>query len=90
MTIDVADPSQPIGVFGHYDTLILNFVEPITGVKQVWAQDLLAENATDIMSRIHISGHQISIPGQIIDQIGLSAADPGDISVPGLVIQIER
>ena len=90
VTIDVADASQPIGVFGHYDTLVLNFPEPITDRKHVWVQDLLAESATDIRSRVSINGHQLSIPGEIIAQIDSAAADSGDVSVPGSVIQFER
>lgn len=90
VTIDVADASQPIGVFGHYDTLVLNFPEPITDLKHVWVQDLLAESATDIRSRVSINGHQLSIPGEIIAQIDSAAADSGDVSVPGSVIQFER
>lgn len=88
VTIKVANPDQPIGVFGHYDSLTLEFDQPIDEVTHIWAQDLLADKAIDIRSHVHLTGNQITIPGQIIDQIGTAAADVGDISVPGLVIQI--
>lgn len=34
-TIDIPDASQPLGVFGHYETLILNFTTPLKGLKKV-------------------------------------------------------
>jgi len=89
VTVPVKDAQEIIGVFGHYDTLTLTFSGSLEGVSHIWAQDLLAEHAVDILSKVKIIGNSLTIPGKLIDSIGTSAGDKGDISVPGLVIRIE-
>lgn len=87
--VQIKDAAQPIGIAGHYDELVLEFAGSIEGVSHVWAQDLLAAEATDIRDEIAIKENKLSIPGQLIERIGTSAGDEGDISVPGMVIQLE-
>ena len=55
ITIHVRDISQPIGIFGHYENLCIKFSESLENIKYIWAQDLLAEKAVDIKSKIHIN-----------------------------------
>jgi hypothetical protein len=88
VTIQVKDVTQPIGIFGHYDELIIEFSEPLRKEMRVWAQDLLAEQARDIKTRVRIEGTTLTLPGQVIDTVGTSAGDEGDISVPGMVLQL--
>ncbi len=49
----------------------------------------MAEKATDIKSQVRVEDNTLTIPGRLIDQLGTSAGDKGDISVPGLVVQFE-
>ena len=58
-------------------------------MQHIWAQDLLADKSEDIKSLVKTQGSKLVISGELIDRIGLSAATPGDISVPGLVIRLE-
>jgi hypothetical protein len=88
VTVKLDDMNQPVGIFGHYDELILEFDEAIMADK-IWAQDLLAEEATDIKSEIKIKENKLFIPGELIDKIGTSEGDKGDISVPGMVLKLE-
>lgn len=88
VTVKIKDASQRIGIAGHYDELVLEFAEPLTGIEHVWAQDLLANKAIDIQSKVTIKANTLSIPGTLIDEIGTSAGDSGDISAPGMVIQL--
>ncbi len=90
VTIQVTDPTQPIGIFGHYDSLTIQFEKDITGFSKIWAQDLLAKKATDITSKVKISDKTLTIPGDLIDEIGTSAATKADISAPGLVLKLKR
>jgi hypothetical protein len=76
-----------IGIFGHYKTLTLSFDAPMTG-RTILAQDILADQAKDITDQAVIKGNTITLPGSLIEQIGLEKADPGDKSDPGLVISI--
>lgn len=57
-------------------------------IEHIWAQDLLADEATDIIDRVLIKGNTLTIPGELIDQVGTSAGDAGDISAPGMVLQL--
>jgi hypothetical protein len=89
VSVQIKDAAEPIGIAGHYEELVLEFAGSIDGVTHVWAQDLLADEATDIRDEVAIKGSKLSIPGRLIERIGTSAADEGDISAPGLVIQLE-
>ncbi len=89
VTISVEDPSQPIGIFGRYESLVIEFDRSIRNVSKIWAQDLLAESAENIKGIVKKSDRSIEIPGEVIDRIGTSAGDDGDISVPGMVLQLK-
>lgn len=89
VTIQVKDATQPIGVFGHFNELTIQFEEAVQA-QNIWAQDLLADYAIDIKSEVEIEGNTIVIKGELIDEIGTSAGDDGDISVPGLVLKLMK
>ena len=89
VTVKIKDASQPIGVVGRYKELVLEFASSLEGVEYIWAQDLLDDSSMDIKSKVKIVGNTISFSGDLIDEIGLSAASPGDLSVPGLVLRLE-
>jgi hypothetical protein len=88
VTVQIKDASQPIGIAGHYEELELTFAGSLEGARHVWAQDLLADKATDIKDLVTIEGSTLTIDGKRIDEIGTSAGDEGDISAPGMVIRL--
>ncbi|MCB9384552.1 MAG: hypothetical protein H6509_08050 [Bryobacterales bacterium] len=90
VTLEMTSPDGPIGVFGHYQTLVLRFGEALPAGARIWAQDLLADEATDVTSRVRMDGAVLEIPGELIDEVGTAAASAGDISAPGLVLSIRR
>lgn len=86
VTIEAGDGTQPVGVFGHYRSLTINFSRAVAG-SRVLAQDLAGTEAADITSRVQRVGtNGIRLPCELIEQIGRSAASPGDVSDPGLVL----
>jgi hypothetical protein len=89
VTVQVPDLAAPIGIFGDYETLILTYPQAIkeSGLK-ILAQDLAGETPVDITHKINIDGNRLIIPGTLIREIGLMAATQGDISDPGMVIQV--
>ena len=87
VSLDAGDLTGPIGIFGVYGSLTLTFNQSLAG-QTVWAQDLLADAAQDITARVTISGNSITIPGELIREIGTSQNPAGDPSEPGLVLQI--
>jgi hypothetical protein len=83
-----AGNARIFGIFGYYRSLTLVFDKPLGKVK-VWAQDLAGDEAEDITGKVKITKTGILIPGEIIKNIGLSAASKGDLSDPGMVLKIE-
>ena len=88
VTIQVDSTTAAIGVFGHYESLVLDYSKDVSGVRKVWAQDLLADKAVNIIDKVTIDGRRITIPGNLIDEIGTMAGTKGDISAPGLVLNL--
>ena len=77
--------SQLVGVFGDFGSLTLS-LPPGRVVSQVLAQDLLAEAAEDITSRVHINGSVVEVDGNLVREVGTAARSSGDVSEPGLVL----
>lgn len=89
VTLSLEQPYAPIGIFGDYESLVLEYKDNIpSGQVSILAQDLAADQATDITGRVKVEGNRLTIPGSLIREIGLSAATPGDQSLPGMVLQI--
>jgi hypothetical protein len=88
VTVRIKNAAQPIGIVGRYTALVLEFAGPLDDVDHVWAQDLLADRAIDLRDRVTIDGHTLTVPGELIDEIGTMAGDTGDPSAPGLVLQL--
>jgi hypothetical protein len=86
--IEIGEIPPALGIFGQYKSLVLIFKEPIPSGSKIFAQDLAGERAENISGEVAISKNRLAIPGPVIDRIGLSAATPGDLSDPGMVIKI--
>jgi len=78
---------QTIGIFGEYESLTLLGTEIPAGAR-FYAQDLLANEATDITSKLIITRNSIKLSGKLIEEVGLAAASENDTSAPGLVLKI--
>ena len=83
------DLYKPVGIFGKYEQLILNFTEKIdpTAIK-VFGQDLAGDRAIEITERLIIEGNRIIVPGNLVETVGLMDATIGDESLPGMVLQV--
>lgn len=86
--VEAGEPPTYIGIFGRFKTLAFHFTTPI-GPVQVWAQDLLADNAVDITRRVIAGEDSILLDGKLIEGMGLSAATADDPSLPGLALRLE-
>ena len=87
VTLDAGTIPPVIGIFGRYRNLTLRFTEPVTG-RKVLAQDIMSDQSIDITQQVQLKGMEMTIPGPLIDQLGLAAATPGDESDPGMVLKI--
>jgi hypothetical protein len=83
-----ATVGRPIGVFGRYRSLSIRF-DKLTRPKAIWAQDLAAGRSENVLDQVQIEGDILTLPGSLIDRIGLSAGHRGDLSDPGLVLVVE-
>lgn len=88
VTLKEAEINKPIGVFGHYQTLTIEFTEKLPKGILIYGQDLLSKTAIDITEKVIIFNNKIKISGKLIDTIGTSAGDKDDISSPGMVIKV--
>ena len=89
VTVALGAAHGPIGVFGRYRTLTLRFDAPL-GKTRILAQDLAGESAEDITGLVTIKDNLLTLPGALIQRVGLSAASQGDTSDPGLVLVIRK
>jgi hypothetical protein len=88
VTLGLAPETDRVGVFGHYERLTLRLGGG-RRIARVWAQDLAGDVAIDVTDRVERKEGAVVLPGALIEEIGLSAATPGDLSEPGLVLKLE-
>ena len=88
VTVRIKDAAQPIGIVGRYQELVLEFAGSIENVDHIWAQDLLSAASEDITDKISVDGNRLTIPGALIERVGTSAGNEGDLSVPGMVLRL--
>ncbi len=76
-----------VGIFGRYRSLTLR--TPALGkAPRLMAQDLAGDEPVDITPRVMVTATEVVIPGDVIHEVGLMAARPGDISDPGMVLRL--
>ena len=85
---DVEKWSAPIGLFGVFGDVTVNFSSLPSGSFRVFAQDLKADRAEDVTDEVVRRGTTLVFPAALLRRVGLSAAAPGDRSDPGLVVQL--
>lgn len=89
VTLQVGQLTGKIGIFGYYKSLTLLFEKPLGDIV-IYGQDLAGENAVDITAKVKRNGNRLVFSGDLIKQIGLSAATTGDLSDPAMVIEIVK
>ena len=90
ITVDVDGAPGPFGVFGHYKSLTLKLGGEPGHVVRFLCQDLAGERSVDITRQVIVNGDSVTLPGSLIDRMGVSAGSLGDLSDPGVVLAIQR
>ena len=88
VTIKEAEVNKPIGIFGYYKSLTLEFSQNLTNSVKIYGQDLLSKKVIDITGKVILNNNKITLSGSLIEEIGTMAGDKEDVSVPGMVIKI--
>jgi hypothetical protein len=81
----VAGCAGPFGVFGSFKSVRMRFNKPL-GSKRLVAQGLSGTHPRDITRLVHIRGPDVTLPGDLLEEIGRGGTPPGDWSAPALVI----
>jgi hypothetical protein len=79
------DKIAPVGVFGKYKSLTIQFPNDIK-IRKIFAQDLAGDKGFEITDLIRNEGPAFVFPGNLLELIGLSSASVNDVSEPGLVL----
>lgn len=92
VSIEMDDWFAPIGIFGYYKDLTVNFATPLSnkGEIKVLAQDLAGDQAVDITKKVTLKEGKLILPGKVLREVGLMNASPDDVSDPGLVVKVCR
>lgn len=89
VTLKVDNFDKPFGIFGHYNHLTIQ-ADKSKSFTKVFAQDLAGNVPVDITFMVKFKGNKITLPGKVIDQVGLAAASKGDKSEPGMVLIFQK
>ena len=88
VTFAVAQPEAPIGIFGRFASVTITLPEGSRAKDyEIYAQDLAADKAENISKKVTAKGNSITLPGELINRVGLATATEGDLSDPGLVVR---
>lgn len=85
--IEVPDVRMPVGIFGKYKCITLNFKQTFEGLKCVWGQDLALDEAIDVTERVCFHGNSLKVPGRLMEE--LCATTDVFEDVPGIVLFVE-
>ena len=80
-------PYAPVGIFGTFDSLEIEFEEPLDNCRII-AQSLLTGSVSEITSRVTADGNALMIPGALINEI--SDIEKTDYEIPAIAVVIKK
>jgi len=89
VTVTEADICAPVGVFGIFNSLTVEFSEAIPENARVLAQDLTAEKAKDVTELVKIENNTLYLDGKLLRVIAKGDKKRDDDSAPALVLKLE-
>ncbi|MBQ4119262.1 MAG: hypothetical protein IJD45_02610 [Clostridia bacterium] len=88
ITVFPENLTAPIGVFGYYKTLCIEFEKAIPKNAKIYAQCLLETQAKDVTENVTIDGNKLIIDGKNLRLWGRKSDAIGDSEDPALILQI--
>ena len=79
--------AAPIGLFGSFEALSIEFSEPIEG-RTVWGQSLLSNTARDVTGLVSLAGNRLTVPGRLMRQLGGCEGEAN--AIPAIVLQMQN
>ena len=80
-----ASSEKPVGIFGSFTSLTVDFDEPVES-RRVYAQNLLCDTAENVTALVRLSGSRLTVPGDLMRRIG-APEDCGN-GIPAVVMQL--
>lgn len=90
VTVEGSDWTAPVGLFGRFGEVTIVYpvaLDTSAGI-EVWGQDLAGDTPVDITSEVSVDGNRLTVPGKVIDRVGMMCATEGDLSDPGMVLKV--
>lgn len=84
------EKSAPIGVFGVFNSLTVDFSSPVQKIERVLCQDLAGKHAFDITPYTHIENGKLRIDGTVLRYVGKTGRGHSNWSEPSVIIKIEE
>lgn len=90
VTVFPSRHDAPIGVFGYFDKLTVEYPAPIPERCTVFAQALTSDHAEIITDAVKIDGNRMEIDGRLLRYHGLAAHGEGNTQDPALLLLLRR
>lgn len=90
VTVQDVDPEAPIGVFGVFGSLTIQFSAPIPENCKVLVQDLIADTSIDVTDHVKMDDQSIVLDGMDLRFWGKTSRGICDDSDPSLMIKLIR
>lgn len=87
VTVDDADLDCPVGIFGVFNKLTINFNGPIDIDCRILAQPMQEKNAYDITELVTIRSNSLTLDGKLLRYIGKSTRDQYE---PALILRLTQ
>ena len=88
VTVKDADISAPVGVFGMFNSLTVEFSSPVPHGARVLSQDLTGKEAFDVTALAEICGNRMTFDGRDLRMLGKWDRGHRDSSDPSLVLKV--
>ena len=82
--------SAPIGLFGCFNSVTLEFSKDIPKKAVVYAQCLLSDAAVDITKEVTVNGRSLTVPGRLLRKLGHSVTETEYNYEPAVLIKLCR
>ena len=89
VTVKDAEISAPIGIFGTFEKLNIQFTENLNNIR-VFARNMLSEESfSDITNEVSYSRDTLTIDGKLLEKTA-AKRNGGDLSENAVIIKLER
>ena len=88
VTVKDADVSAPVGIFGIFNSLTVEFNAPLPENAKILCQDMLGKSAVDITKLVEIKERSLTLDGKDMRYFGLRERGHNNKSTPSIIIKI--